>query len=112
MHSSNCKELNTGSNKDDWISVSWKDVDPKQYFSTRIQVSVKNEPGSLGKLATVVGSARGNITNLNISEKGNDYFDMIFVIDVHNMQHLEEIVNSLSEVENVSSVNRLFLNLQ
>ena len=112
VHSCNCKKLNTGSNKDDWITVSWKDVDPKQYFSTRIQVSVKNEPGSLGKLATVVGSARGNITNLNISEKGNDYFDMIFVIDVHNMRHLEEIIDSLSEVENVSSVNRLFLNLQ
>ena len=86
-------------------------MDPKQYFSSRIKVSVKNEPGSLGKLATIVGSADGNITNLNISEKGDDYFDMIFIIDVHNLDHLDKIIETLSEVDIVSSVSRLLINL-
>ncbi len=86
-------------------------MDPKQYFSSRIKVSVKNEPGSLGKLATIVGSAGGNITNLNISEKGDDYFDMIFIINVHNLDHLDKIIETLSEVDIVSSVSRLLINL-
>ena len=51
------------------------------------------------------------ICNLNISEKGKDFFDMIFVIDVHNLDHLNEIIDSLKQVSNVSSVNRLFINL-
>ena len=72
---------------------------------------MKNEPGSLGKLATIVGSAGGNITNLNISEKGDDYFDMIFIIDVHNLDHLDKIIETLSEVDIVSSVSRLLINL-
>ena len=74
-------------------------------------MSVSNEPGSLGKLATIVGNLEGNITNLNISEKGKDFFDMIFVIDVHNLDHLNEIIDSLKQVSNVSSVNRLLINL-
>ena len=57
------------------------------------------------------GSADGNITNLNISEKGDDYFDMIFIIDVHNLDHLDKIIETLSEVDIVSSVRRLLINL-
>ena len=108
IHSLNCEELNKDYKKEEWLTATWKDVDQNQFFSSRIKVSVKNEPGSLGKLAT--GSEKGNITNLNISEKGEDFFDMIFVIDVKNLLHLESIINTLKKVENVSSVSRLFIN--
>ena len=111
IHSSECSTLTNENKKNDWISATWKNVTEDQYFSSRIKVSVSNEPGSLGKLATIVGNLEGNITNLNISEKGKDFFDMIFVIDVHNLDHLNEIIDSLKQVSNVSSVNRLFINL-
>lgn len=109
IHCVDCKELNKDYKKEDWISATWKNVDGKQFFSSRIKISVKNEPGSLGKLATVVGNNNGNITNLNISEKGDDFFDMIFVIDVHNLAHLESIIEALKKVGNVNSVSRLFI---
>ena len=51
-----------------------------------------------------------NIIYLNISEKGDDFFDMIFVIDVHNLAHLESIIEALKKVGNVNSVSRLFIN--
>ena len=111
IHSNQCNAIDKEYKKEDWISASWKDVDPEQFFSSRIKVSVKNEPGSLGTLATIVGTEKGNITHLNISEKGEDFFDMIFVIDVHDLVHLDKIINVLAEVENVSSVNRLLLDL-
>ncbi len=110
IHSLKCEELNKDYKKEEWLSATWKDVDQEQFFSSRIKVSVKNEPGSLGKLATIVGSEKGNITNLNISEKGKDFFDMIFVIDVNNLSHLDSIINTLRKVENVSAVSRLFIN--
>ena len=110
IHSLNCDELNKDYKKEEWISATWKDVDQDQFFSSRIKVSVKNEPGSLGKLATVVGGEKGNITNLNISEKADDFFDMIFVIDVNNILHLESIIDALKKVDNVSVVSRLFIN--
>ena len=110
IHSLSCDELNKDYKKEEWISATWKDVDESQFFSSRITVSVKNQPGSLGKLATVVGDNKGNITNLNISEKGDDFFDMIFVIDVHSLMHLNLIIDSLKKVVNVSTVSRLFIN--
>ena len=36
---------------------------------------------------------------------------MIFIIDVHNLDHLDNIIETLSEVDIVSSVSRLLINL-
>ena len=72
-------------------------------------MSVKNEAGSLGKLATIIGKNKGNITNLNISEKSNDFFDMIFVIELIDLNHLNFITDKLKENEIVSDVKRLFI---
>ena len=41
---------------------------------------------------------------------GDDFFDMIFVIDVNSLLHLESIIDALKRVENVSAVSRLFIN--
>ena len=63
----------------------------------------------MGKLATIIGNNSGNITNLNISEKSNDFFDMIFVIELNDLSHLNFIIDKLKENEIVSDVKRLFI---
>ena len=55
------------------------------------------------------GNNNGNITNLNISEKSNDFFDMIFVIELRDLNHLNFIIEKLKENEIVSDVKRLFI---
>ena len=92
-----------------WITTTWKNTEINQLFSGRIKVSVKNEAGSLGKLTTIIGDNDGNITNLNISEKSNDFFDMIFVIELKDLNHLNFIIDKLKEKEIVSDVKRLFI---
>ena len=109
IHTVECKTLTSDYSRNEWIASSWKDTNKEQLFSGRIKVTVRNEAGSLGFLATLIGNNKGNITNLNISEKSNDFFDMIFVIDVSDLSHLNFIIEKLKENDTVSSVNRLFI---
>ena len=109
IHTVNCKTLTSDYKREDWITSTWKDVKKDQLFSGRIKVSVSNEAGSLGFLATLIGENEGNIINLNISEKSNDYFDMIFVIEVKSLVHLNFIISKLKENDIISSVTRLFI---
>jgi GTP pyrophosphokinase len=90
--------------------ATWKDISEEQLFTSRIKVSVVNEPGSLGMLATHIGEHGGNIINLNISEKSNDYFDMIFEMNLKNLEHLNTIIGNLKELDRVSMVKRLYIN--
>ena len=109
IHTIDCKTLTNDYSRNDWITTTWKNTEINQLFSGRIKVSVKNEAGSLGKLTTIIGDNDGNITNLNISEKSNDFFDMIFVIELKDLNHLNFIIDKLKEKEIVSDVKRLFI---
>ena len=110
IHNSNCKKLNEDFSEDLWLSATWKDISEEQLFTSRIKVSVVNEPGSLGMLATHIGKHGGNIINLNISEKSNDFFDMIFEMNLKSLDHLNIIIKNLKELDRVSMVKRLFIN--
>ena len=37
IHSNQCNAIDKEYKKEDWISASWKDVDPEQFFSSRIK---------------------------------------------------------------------------
>ena len=50
------------------------------------------------------------ICNLNISEKSNDFFDMIFEMNLKSLDHLNVIIKNLKELDRVSMVKRLFIN--
>jgi len=110
IHNSNCKKLNEDFSEDLWLAATWKDISEEQLFTSRIKVSVVNEPGSLGMLATHIGKHGGNIINLNISEKSNDFFDMIFEMNLKSLDHLNIIIKNLKELDRVSMVKRLFIN--
>jgi guanosine-3',5'-bis(diphosphate) 3'-pyrophosphohydrolase len=110
IHDSNCKKLNEDFSEDLWLAATWKDISEEQLFTSRIKVSVVNEPGSLGMLATHIGKHGGNIINLNISEKSNDFFDMIFEMNLKSLDHLNIIIKNLKELDRVSMVKRLFIN--
>ena len=110
IHNSNCKKLNEDFSEDLWLAATWKDISEEQLFTSRIKVSLVNEPGSLGILATHIGKHGGNIINLNISEKSNDFFDMIFEMNLKSLDHLNIIIKNLKELDRVSMVKRLFIN--
>jgi len=67
---------------------------------------VANEPGSLGSLSTVIGKNDGNITNLKITNRSQDYFEMLMDIDVKDAKHLTNIIAALRATPVINSVDR------
>ncbi|MEJ2125556.1 MAG: bifunctional (p)ppGpp synthetase/guanosine-3',5'-bis(diphosphate) 3'-pyrophosphohydrolase, partial [Alphaproteobacteria bacterium] len=66
---------------DCWIDVTW-DIDESspQRFPAQIKVTAINEPGSLAKIAGIIGETNGNIDKLQMMERHSDFTDML--IDV------------------------------
>ena len=89
------------------IDVAW-DVGPNrpEDHVGRIAVVVANEPGSLGSLSTVIGKNGGNITNLKITSRSQDYFEMLIDIDVKDAKHLTNIMAALRATPVVNAVDR------
>ncbi len=80
--------------------------DPTQAHVGRINVIIGNEPGSLGSLTTIIGKHAGNITNLKITNRSQDFFEIIVDIEVQDVKHLTNIIAALRAAPSINSVDR------
>ena len=90
-----------------WLDVAWdRDAGEAKLHVGRLKVTVANAPGSLSSLATVIAKDRGNISNLKITNRALDYFDMLIDVEVQDLKHLTNIIAALRATPAISSVER------
>jgi GTP diphosphokinase / guanosine-3',5'-bis(diphosphate) 3'-diphosphatase len=91
-----------------WLDMSWDAAngDAPDFFVGRIEATLSNEPGSLSELSTLIAKNRGNISNLKISNRTRDFFDMQIDIEVRDVKHLNNIISALRGSPHVSKVVR------
>ena len=70
-------------------------------------LSIINEVGSLGIISAAIADYGGNITNLNLTEKDTDFYNLRIDIDVDDKGHIDNIVKSLKCLPEVNSVESL-----
>jgi len=69
-----------------------------------MQVALPDRPGSLGMLASAIGSAGGDIRGLQVlkSENGIGYDEIIVAVPGTDPSDLVEVLNSIGGVEVIS----------
>jgi GTP pyrophosphokinase len=109
IHTIDCDSLgNFADTPERWLDVSWNregDGADRAHVG-RINVTLGNEPGSLGSLTTVIGKNAGNITNLKITNRSTDFFEILVDIEVQDVRHLTNIIAALRATPVINSVER------
>jgi GTP diphosphokinase / guanosine-3',5'-bis(diphosphate) 3'-diphosphatase len=108
VHTIDCDALEqVASMPERWLDVMWeKDHDATQVHAGRIITVVNNEPGALSQLSTVIAKYDGNISNLKISNRSPEFFEMMIDIEVRDVKHLTNIIAALRACPVISSVER------
>nr|WP_233150978.1 bifunctional (p)ppGpp synthetase/guanosine-3',5'-bis(diphosphate) 3'-pyrophosphohydrolase [Sphingomonas sp. BT553] len=89
----------------DWVDVSWGER--TEGAVARISVTVKNEPGVLGLLATVIGQHRANIINLRLDTRDARFHTNAIDVEVHDVQQLMRLIAALRALDAVNAVERV-----
>ena len=107
VHTIDCDTLQTfAETPERWVDLAW-DVDGSSVpFLGRLHIVVANEPGSLGNLSTVIGKNDGNISNLKITNRSIDFFEMLIDVEVKDLKHLTDIMAALRAMSVITSVER------
>lgn len=92
-------------NETDWVDVSWGER--TEGAVARISVTVKNEPGVLGLLATVIGQHRANIINLRLDTRDARFHTNAIDVEVHDVQQLMRLIAALRALDAVNAVERV-----
>jgi GTP pyrophosphokinase len=108
IHTIDCETLESfAETPERWLDVAW-DQDPNAADSHvgRLSVVITNQPGSLGSLTTVIGKNLGNISNLKITNRSIDFFEVLVDVEVKDVRHLTNIIAALRATPAISSVDR------
>ncbi|MEO0393950.1 MAG: RelA/SpoT AH/RIS domain-containing protein, partial [Pseudomonadota bacterium] len=108
IHTIDCDTLESfAETPERWIDVAW-DVGPEapEEHTGRLQITLANEPGSLGTLSTVIGKNDGNILNLKVTNRSLDFWDMLIDIQVKDVRHLTNIIAALRATPVINAVDR------
>jgi GTP diphosphokinase / guanosine-3',5'-bis(diphosphate) 3'-diphosphatase len=92
---------------DRWVDLTWDTLDDGQFYPARIKVMIHNEVGALAQVTGVIGDNGGNIDNLQMVTRAQDFYDLEIVLEVHDVKHLNRIMQDLRLKPLVSSVVRM-----
>ncbi len=108
IHTIDCETLEQFADTPErWIDVSWGEgKDSPEARVGRLMVTINNQAGALGTISTVIAKSGGNITNLKITSRSTDFWDMYLDVSVIDTKHLNNIVAALRATPQVVSVER------
>jgi malate dehydrogenase (oxaloacetate-decarboxylating) len=77
---------------------------PTAGYSTRIRVGIDNRPGMLGKIASAIGAAGGDIGDVTVLEVGSATLTRDIVVKAGDAEHAGRIAASLGHIEGVKAL--------
>ncbi len=107
IHTIDCDTLESFADTPErWLDVAWGGSDADAVHVGRVNVTIANEPGNLGSLTTVIGKQGGNISNLKITNRSLDFFEIMIDIEVGDVKQLTTIIAALRATPVINSVER------
>ena len=107
VHTIDCETLEAFQDTPErWIDLAWDVDEDTDSLTGRLELVVANEPGSLGNLSTIIGKNHGNISNLKITNRSIDFFEMLVDVEVQDAKHLSNIIAALRATPVITSVER------
>ena len=104
VHTLDCMALESGQDAD-WVDLAW---DSRSRGGTaRLQVIVKNQPGTLATVANIFGVNKANILNLQLVNREGPFHTDIIDLEVADAQHLMRILSALRALDCVAQADRV-----
>jgi guanosine-3',5'-bis(diphosphate) 3'-pyrophosphohydrolase len=108
VHSAECRvaQRSRRAEPDQWIDVEWAPESDRMYL-TEIRVTVANQRGVLGRVASEIAEAGSNIDSITMEDDRAVYTTMHFVLEVSDRKHLARIMRALRRLQDVKKIARV-----
>ena len=92
-----------------FLDVDWDAAEVARSKAThtgRISAIANNTPGALAALTNAVAKQDGSITNLKVTNRQQDFFEVLLDVEVRDIRHLGNVIAGLRAAGGVTQVER------
>jgi GTP pyrophosphokinase/guanosine-3',5'-bis(diphosphate) 3'-pyrophosphohydrolase len=107
VHAIDCGELIHFENEPDrWVDLRWAEGGAGRDHTARIEITMANDSGVLGRICTLIGEQRANITDIAFTDRKPDFYRTVVDIEVRDMAHLSNVLTAIDADSDVAQVRR------
>ena len=108
VHAINCPMLaDLEDQTEDWIDLTWSEGVSERTHPVTIEVTIRNDAGVLGRVCTLIGESRANISDMDFTDRRQDFYRILLDLDVLDITHLHNVLTALEAEEDVAQVQRI-----
>ncbi|MGB0900256.1 RelA/SpoT family protein [Halocynthiibacter sp.] len=89
-----------------WVDLHWHSGRHAAEHTVTMNVTISNDSGVLGRICTLIGEQKANISDLKFVERKPDFYRLLIDIDLRDAEHLHMVMMGLEADSDVASVER------
>ncbi|MFN4155538.1 MAG: RelA/SpoT family protein [Paracoccaceae bacterium] len=106
-HSIDCPALEEFEEQTDrWVDLAWHSGRHAAVHTVTMEMTIANDAGVLGRICTLIGEQRANISDLRFTDRKPDFYRLIVDVDLRDVEHLHMVMTALEAETDVAQVSR------
>lgn len=104
VHTIDCAMLERET-EGEWLDLAW--APESDNAVARLQTVLRNEPGSLATMTSILAGHGANIVNIHLRHRDRQFHTFTVDLEVDNLAHLTNILAALRAAQGITSVDRV-----
>ncbi|MDO9639511.1 MAG: bifunctional (p)ppGpp synthetase/guanosine-3',5'-bis(diphosphate) 3'-pyrophosphohydrolase [Pseudotabrizicola sp.] len=106
-HAIDCPALEEFEEQTDrWVDLAWHSGRHAAVHTVTMEMTIANDAGVLGRICTLIGEQRANISDLRFTDRKPDFYRLIVDVDLRDVEHLHMVMTALEAETDVAQVSR------
>jgi GTP pyrophosphokinase/guanosine-3',5'-bis(diphosphate) 3'-pyrophosphohydrolase len=89
-----------------WVDLHWHSGKHPAIHVVSIELTISNDAGVLGRICTLIGEQKANISDLRFVDRKPDFYRLIVDVQLRDVEHLHTIMLALEADSDVAAVHR------
>jgi GTP pyrophosphokinase/guanosine-3',5'-bis(diphosphate) 3'-pyrophosphohydrolase len=89
-----------------WIDLNWHGGIHAPVHAVSLDVTIGNDQGVLGRICTLIGEQRANISDLHFVDRKPDFYRLVVDVEVRDLEHLHRVMTAVQADSDVAALDR------
>ena len=108
LHTIDCPSLAAVEDQPErWVDLHWSSGIHPATNTVTFQLTISNDAGVLGRICTLIGEQRANISDLRFLDRKPDFYRLVVEVDLRDMEHLHAVRTALEADSDVAAIERV-----
>ncbi|MBL9048946.1 MAG: bifunctional (p)ppGpp synthetase/guanosine-3',5'-bis(diphosphate) 3'-pyrophosphohydrolase [Tabrizicola sp.] len=89
-----------------WVDLHWHSGRHSPVFTVSLDLTISNDAGVMGRICTLIGEQKANISDLRFTDRKPDFYRLIIDVDLRDVEHLHMVMTALEAETDVAQISR------